>query len=89
MRSIRIRLAEFMAAGTLLVTACSAQTDPGPRGGAPAVGGPIPGLASELVAVFQRVGQVSGGGNSFKWSGASIQFGPVLLLSRTPRRRRQ
>jgi CxxC motif-containing protein (DUF1111 family) len=54
MRSIRIRLAECTAASALLVTACFAQTDPGPRGGAPAVGGPISGLSSDLMAVFQK-----------------------------------
>ncbi len=39
-------------AAAWLVSIGSAQTDPGPRGGPPAAGGPVPGLSPALTAVF-------------------------------------
>ena len=43
----------FFGAGALLAAACLAQTDPAPRGGKPAAGGPVAGLSADLMAVFQ------------------------------------
>jgi len=54
MRRNYIRLAECIAAIALLAVTGAAQTDPGPRGGAAAVGGPVPGLSSDLMAAFQH-----------------------------------
>ena len=41
--------------GILFLTMlCFAQTDPGPRGGAPAAGGPVTGLSTALTAAFNK-----------------------------------
>ena len=53
--------AECLCRSARLFTACAlislagfAQTDPGPRGGTSAAGGPVAGLSSYLMAVFQQ-----------------------------------
>ena len=54
-RSIALSVRVF-GASALLGAACLAQTDPGPRGGKPAAGGPVAGLsADELAAGDGRV----------------------------------
>jgi hypothetical protein len=54
MRSMSIaRSVRFLGVSALLAAACFAQTDPGPRGGTPAAGGPVAGLSAALMAVFQ------------------------------------
>jgi CxxC motif-containing protein (DUF1111 family) len=54
MRSMSIaRGVRFLGASALLAAACFGQTDPGPRGGTPAAGGPVAGLSAALMAVFQ------------------------------------
>jgi CxxC motif-containing protein (DUF1111 family) len=41
--------------GILFLTmSCFAQTDPGPRGGSPAAGGPLPGLSASMTTVFNK-----------------------------------
>jgi CxxC motif-containing protein (DUF1111 family) len=49
-----IRLAECIAAIALPAVTGFAQTDPGPRGGSSAAGGPLAGLSPDLMAVFQK-----------------------------------
>jgi CxxC motif-containing protein (DUF1111 family) len=54
MLSTRIRLAGWIVASAFLAIAGFAQTDPGPRGGPAAAGGPVSGLSSNLMVVFQQ-----------------------------------
>jgi CxxC motif-containing protein (DUF1111 family) len=54
MRSICIRLAGCVAAIALLAVTGFGQIDPGPRAGSSAAGGPLSGLAPDLMAAFQK-----------------------------------
>jgi len=50
-----LRHSEACLIGVLFLTmSCFAQTDPGPRAGAAAAGGPVPGLSASLAAAFNK-----------------------------------